>query len=112
MVVLRPTAKLLPRLGVTEATPPKSTTRLGDWYLSILRMRGGHFILAIAESTLLPVVLPARELKTLAARLPGAVGDVLSSLGIASEPIEAELAAMSDVRYARTNNRSTVGVLM
>ncbi|MBL0214035.1 MAG: hypothetical protein IPQ07_09130 [Myxococcales bacterium] len=111
-MVLRPTAKLLSKLGVPDATPPASTTMLGDWYVSVLQMRQGHFALAIAGATLLPVVIPARELRTLPQRLAAAVGAVLTSFGVPGPAIEREVAEMTEARYARTDNRSTVGVLM
>lgn len=112
VVVLRATAKLLSKLGNPDPTPPTSTTALGDWYLTVLRMRHGHFVLAVAGATLLPVVLPAREMKTLPERLAVAIGAVLASYGVPSSAVEREIAAMTEIRYARTDNRSTVGVLI
>jgi len=112
VVVLRASTKLLSKLGVPDPTPPASTTTLGDWYGTVLRMRHGHFVLAVAGATLLPVVLPARELKTLPHRLTAAVGAVLASFGVSGFAVEREVAAMTEMRYARTDNRSTVGVLM
>ena len=112
VVVLRATAKLLSKLGVPDATPPASTTALGDWYGTVLRMRQGHFVLAVAGATLLPVVLPAREPRTLPQRLVAAVSAVLTSFRVPVPAVEREVGAMAEMRYARTDNRSTVGVLM
>ena|SRR5947209_13722005 len=95
-----------------EPLPAASTTALGDWYGTVLRMRHGHFVLAVAGATLLPVVVPARKLKTLPHRLKAAVGAVLASLTVSNSAVEREVAAMTDMRYARTDNRSSVGVLL
>ncbi len=112
MMVLRPTAKLLARMGMKiEPQPSESTTRLGDWFATLLQVRSGRFVLAIAGTTLLPVVVSGRELGTLASRLALAVGQVLTALSVAPEAVERECAAMADVRIAATDDRSTVGVM-
>jgi hypothetical protein len=94
------------------AEPPPSTTALGDWYATSLRMRRATFVLAIAERTCLPVVVSGRDLRSFPQRVADTVAELLVDLGVASDVAARERAAMcGDVRFARTNSRSHLGVL-
>ena len=77
----------------------------------MLRSKRGQFVLGIARETLLPIVVSGRELRTFPERLASTLRDVLAVYGVGAEVIERECAAMSEVQYARTDDRSTVGVL-
>lgn len=116
MFVARATMGLrnaLGRVGVQMATDPQpSTTMLGDWYATLVRMGRGTYVLAVAERTLLPIVVSGRELKTFPARMIDTLGSLLEELGVRPEAVAHERAEMSDVRFERTNDRSTVGVLV
>ena len=82
MLTVRCTAKLLRRLKVAPpASGEASSTRLGDWYATILSVRPAHLILLVNEPTRLAAVLPAREISTLATRIPEAIIKVLRELG-------------------------------
>jgi hypothetical protein len=112
MLTVRCTAKLLKRLpGDPLADPPPSTTRLGDWYATILVMRPYHLVMLVNETTRLPVFIPARPLATLAARIPDAIARVLFELGIAPGVIAEERRAMAQVVFAKTASRSVVGTM-
>jgi hypothetical protein len=112
MLVLRCTAKLLNRLKVRPTGPSSSsTTGLGDWYATILAVRPAHLVLLINESTRLPVILPARELSTLAKRVPEAIADVLRDLGVDPDVIERERQAMAELVFERTASRSVLGTM-
>ena len=83
MVVLRCTQKLLVRLNqVGNLSAVESTTRLGDWYGNILRIDRRQHLLFISERSRLPVVLPIREGRRLAAVFPDAVCEVLVKVGV------------------------------
>ncbi|HEY4183400.1 MAG TPA: hypothetical protein VGM90_41535 [Kofleriaceae bacterium] len=112
MVTIRAAAKLLRTLGTADPAPPPPSTLLGDWYATIVRKRHRHVVLAIAGTTLLPVVVPAREIKTLVPRLTAGLVEVLRSLEVPAADIACEIAAMAEWRIAKTDDRSTVGVLM
>lgn len=84
---------------------------LGDWYATLLHTRRGHFVLAISGVTLLPIVVSGRDLRLFPARIASTLAEVLACYGVPAEAIERECAAMSEVHYARTDDRSTVGVL-
>jgi hypothetical protein len=112
MLNVRCTAKLLRRL---KASPPasaaNSSTRLGDWYATVLRVRPTHLILLVNEPTRLAAVLPAREIATLARRIPEAISEVLTKLGAAAETVDSERRAMAEVRFDRTASRSVLGTM-
>jgi hypothetical protein len=108
---LRCTARLLKRLGAGRLDPAHiaPTTRLGDWTCNLLYTPVGQLVLAVAERTLLPVILPARTSSTLTRRFPGAVREVLVALGVPEPLIDAEVEAMGDVRIGCTANRTVLG---
>jgi hypothetical protein len=112
MLTVRCTAKLLRRLRVSpEPSSESSTTQLGEWYATILPIRPAHLILLVNESTRLAAVLPAREIATLAKRIPGAIAEVLCELGVSDDAIAMELWAMAEVRFDRTASRSVLGTM-
>ena len=113
MIVLRCTSKLLARLKTKpEEAPRPSSNLLGDWFATLLHTRRGQYVLAMASKTLLPVVVTGRELRTFPERLASGLAELLGVYGVPTETIERECAAMSEVQYARTNDRSNVGVLI
>lgn len=112
MVTLRCTQKLLRRIkdpAPLSPTPP--TTKLGDWYLNILFIRPQHLLLCTSERTLLPVLLPARDLSTLVPRLRQALSEVLAALEIPGPMITAELHEMESCTFGPTASRQVLGVM-
>ena len=96
MVVLRCTLKLLVRLKqVGDVAPVESTTRLGDWYGNVLRIGRRQHLLFISERS----------------RLPVAVCERLSIVGVAAADIVDERMRMSELAFGRTRNRSLLGNL-
>jgi len=81
MVVLRCTRQLLMRLKYPdEDTSAESTTRLGDWYGTLIRFGRRHVLLFISEWSRLPVLLPARDADRLTLAFPKAVSEMLIAL--------------------------------
>lgn len=110
MFTLRCTRKLLARIRQPVApAPPPPTTRLGDWYANILFTPGGHLVLCVGERTLLPVVVPAREMATLVPRFRSAVAEVLRAMAIPQRDVDAEEREMAAVVFAPTANRQVLG---
>ena len=110
MLVLRCTRKLLARLPVTPAAPgPTSTTLLGDWYANPISLGGARLVLCVSERTLLPVVVPAKDLRSLGARLADAAGEVLRALGVKDALVRAEQDQMSKVAFSPTRSRAVLG---
>ncbi len=110
MFNLHCTKKLLDRIKPELGTPGAQTTRLGNWYATALFWKP-QIALVVNERTLLPVLLPLAPAATLAQRFPVALQGVLRALAVPAEFIESEVACMSEVIYARTANRSVLGVM-
>jgi hypothetical protein len=96
--------------GRTAAPDDVSATALGAWYATLLRWRRPVALL-VNEPTLLPLLMPLAPARTLLARIPGAVAELLAAHRLPAAFIDAERAAMAEVRLAPTANRSVVGVL-
>ena len=111
MFTLNCTAKLRDRLKRPQSdVRSPTTTRLGDWYATVLFWKP-QLALLVNERTLLPVLLPLAPAKTLTERIGPAVSQVLQMHGIDRDFVERELAAMADVEIAKTANRSVVGTM-
>jgi hypothetical protein len=109
-VTIRCTQKLLRRVQ-SAATPPISTTLLGDWYANIVFARPDQLILCVSERTLLPVVVIARDARSLGARLAQSLHEVLLRLGVAFSAVDAEHMKMNPVAFGPTQNRRVLGII-
>lgn len=110
MFTLYCTKKLLDRMGHPVEMPVAAATRLGNWYATALFWKP-QMALLVNERTLLPVMLPLAPSATLAQRFPAALRGVLRALDLPTEFIEAEIEGMKEVVYAKTSNRSVVGMM-
>lgn len=111
MYSLHCTKKLLDRIKTSAAGAlPPPTTRLGNWYATVLFWKP-QLALLVNERTLLPVLMPLAPASTLAARFPVELAAVLDAHGASQAIIESEVAAMVDVAIAKTANRSVVGTM-
>lgn len=100
------------RLGVTTWPPvaPEPTTRLGNWYVHLVRLGPQQVVLATSERSLLTVSLPARALRTtIEGNLRVAVKQLLLALNIPLEIVSRELGEMQQVLIAPAANRRVVG---
>ena len=111
MVVIRCTQKMLKRVGPPDREPPTSTTRLGDWSANLVGVGRQRFVLLVADRTRLPILLPARDLKSIRVPLVDALAHVLLSLNVAAPSVRRELAEMRDGAFATTNNRSVLDTM-
>lgn len=110
MFTLHCTKKLLDRMHPQIETPRNASTRLGNWYATALFGKP-QMALMVNERTLLPVMLPLAPAATVAQRFPAALKTVLQAMDLPAEFIAAEIECMNDVIYAKTSNRSVVGVM-
>lgn len=112
MFTLRCTQKLLDRLNA-EPVPEaeQADTVLGDWHANLVRVGHLQLVLAVSDRTLLPVVVPAKEARTLVQRLAQAVEPVLMSLDLPADEVVAECRAMQQATIGRTANRRVLGSL-
>ena len=104
------TKKLLDRINPLVQSPGPSTTHLGDWYATVLFWKP-QLALLVNERTLLPVLMPLAPASTLAQRFPEALSKVLNALGTDESKIKAELSEMTEKVFAKTANRSVLGVM-
>ena len=113
MMTLRCTQKLLERLSLSgnldapETLSP--TSMLGDWYATILFTRPSQLVLAVSEKSRLCLLLPARELSTLAPRFRTEVAELLRRIGASEEEVEREVQGMSPLTFASTKVLSDTG---
>lgn len=91
--------------------PPAPSTILGDWYANLIYIGKTQLILAVSEKTLLPVLIPAADAKSLSRRLPDALFDVLKQIDIPWSAIDHELREMQEAAISKTANRSVVGMM-
>jgi hypothetical protein len=109
--VLHCTKKLLDRIKPSVVVSNgASTTYLGNWYATAFFWKP-QVALLVNERTLLPVLMPLAPASGLADRFRGHLAAVLSAHFVPQSLIESELLQMNDVQYAKTTNRSLVGML-
>lgn len=110
MFYLHCTKKLLDRVKPEISPLGQSDTLLGNWYATALFWKP-QVALLVSERTLLPVLIPLAPAATLARRFPAQLALVLKEHGIAADFIAQEVWRMGSVQYAKTANRSVVGIL-
>ncbi len=111
MIVLRATQKVLRHLPPPVATPGESDTALGDWYVNRLMVGRRPVLLLVSALSILPVLVPARDVRGLPDRLTEIVAARLRSLGVPNLLIDRELSAMDSVQVAKTRDRSVLGFM-
>ena len=85
MVVLRCTAKLLKRLKMEKEPlkdPGPSNTVLGDWYANVIYLERQPLVLAVSENSLLPLLMPARDLDQLSGHLMRTMAERIQRMGL------------------------------
>lgn len=110
MLTIRATAKLLKKIkDVTNENPPASTGTLGDWYCNALIIQRQHIILCVSEKSLLPILLPSKDMATFPLRLREAVAGALKEIGISDLLIEKEILEMRSWVFSKTASRQILG---
>ena len=90
----------------------ESETALGDWYANRITVDRQPLLLLLSSRSLLPILVPARDVRGLPQQLPNLVASRLRRLRVPDDLIAAELAAMTPVLTARTLDRSVLGVMV
>jgi hypothetical protein len=111
MLYLHCTQKLLDRLKPEVVEVGSSTTTLGSWYATVLQSKRQQIAMLVNERTLLPVLMPLAPTTSLSTRFPEALAEILAAHGVPHSFIESEMSQMQVVKYARTQNRSVVGIM-
>jgi hypothetical protein len=112
MVVLRRTQKLKAALPLSHQPSAQSDTALGDWYVNRFVVDRRPLLLLVSSRGLLPILLPARDVATLPARLSDVVAARLHRLGVQQQLIQAERRAMEVIVVGSTIDRSIVGIMV
>ena len=112
MVILRATRKLHPLLPEVEAVSSQSDTALGDWYVNRIMVSRQPLLLLVSSTSLLSILLPARDVRGLPDRLATHVSNRLKRCGIDDEVIADEIRAMKPVVVQATVNRSVLGIMV
>lgn len=112
MYTLRGTKKFLQRYGapVGDRAVEPSTTAMGDWYVNVLFWKP-HVAIFVNAITFLPILTPMTPVRTVAARFPAAMAEVLEALDVDHSFVERELAEMFDVAVTTTASRRVLGVM-
>jgi hypothetical protein len=111
LFVLHATKKLLDRIKPpTFDSKPVSDGVLSSWYATALFWKP-QLALFVHEDTLLPVLMPLAPASSLAERFPAHLATVLKALSVDAGFIAAQMATMDEVRYAKTSNRSVLGIV-
>ena len=111
MVTLRCTVKALKRFKLTaEEEPPESDGMLGDWYVDLLNFRRLRLVVCVSAKSLLPVLIPARR-GEFPERVEDHIAEMLREIGVTEDAAAREASAAGEVRFARTQSRSLLGVM-
>jgi hypothetical protein len=111
MVILRPTTKLRKFLPTTEVGE-SSDTALGDWYVHRISVGRQPLLLLVSSTSLLSILAPARDVRSLPERLAGMVAYRLLRCSASPLAIARELEAMKTVAIAPTCDRSVLGTVV
>ena len=112
MVILRPTKKLGSSLPTSETVPVCDDTALGEWYINRIVVDRQPLLLLVSSASLLPMLLPARDVRGLPGRLGRLVAARLLRCGIDARVVDAEEQAMRPVVIGPTVDRSVLGLMV
>jgi hypothetical protein len=112
MVILRPTRRLHAILPIADSVPACNDSALGDWYVNRLVVDRQPILLLVSSRSLLPMLVPARDVRTLPDRLADLVAARLGRLGVAAPVIAAEQQSMRPVVIGPTCDRSVLGIMV
>lgn len=111
MVVFRCTIKFAKKFGFRLETDNQQnpTNVLGDWYFNFFTFQRINYILGVSETSLLPVIVTAKEIKTFPERFGNRLAEVLQIIGIDSKQINLELREMQTISYGKTKSKKVLG---
>ena len=112
MLVLRATQKVLKTLPASARDSDVSDTALGDWYVNRIVVDRRPLLLLVSSKSLLSILAPARDVKSLPGCLAGIIGDRLRRLDVGSDVVASEVEASRFVRVGKTLDRSVTGQLV
>jgi hypothetical protein len=107
------TGKYRKLFGLPKNLPAgtESTTALGPWYANVLNIGTVRLLHYMSGSSFLSVIIRQSERKTAEQRFVRALGELLTAFQLPPNVIQAELHAMSPLRYARATDHSVLGFM-
>ena len=112
MVVLRATKRVLRLLPDSRGVSGDGDTALGDWYVNRFVVDRKPLLILVSSSSLLAILAPARDVRSLPTRLSALVEGRLKRLGVPATLVQPEISVMKPVQLAPTRDRSVLGVMV
>jgi hypothetical protein len=98
------------RLAAQLPAPVRPSTRLGNWYVHLIRFGHQQIVLATSERSLLTVLLPARQLReSIEISFQAALAELLAALQLPAQVVSREVAAVQPISFASASNRRVMG---
>jgi hypothetical protein len=96
---------------IPDERTPAPTTRLGNWYATVLATRPAHLALCISENSLLPIIVPLKHLALFPDRLAENLRLVLVQLGVAPSAARREGRHMWECYFRGASSFRVLGSL-
>ena len=109
MLVLRCTRKLLKRKpGPNNPGRDALVPVIGNWHANLIRLARSQVVLCVNDSSLLAILVPGREFPRFVSAFQNRLVARLGRMGLATDTISAERAAMEIVKIQPSNSRSVL----
>ena len=109
MLVLRCTQRLLKRSpGPTQQRQDALVPALGDWHANLIRLAKSPIVLCVNDISLLAILVPGRDFPNFVSAFQNRLAGRLGRMGLATDTISAERAAMEIVQIQPSNSRSVL----
>ena len=109
MLVLRCTQRLLKRSpGPTQQRQDALVPALGDWHANLIHLAKSPIVLCVNDISLLAILIPGRDFPNFVSAFQNRLAGRLGRMGLATDTILAERAAMEIVQIQPSNSRSVL----
>ena len=109
MLVLRCTQRLLKRNpGPPQPRRDALVPVLGNWHANLIRLAKSPIVLCVNDISLLAILVPGRNFPNFVFAFQNRLAGRLGRMGLATETISAERAAMEIVQIQPSNSRSVL----
>src|SRR5438128_309314 len=109
MLVLRCTQRLLKRApGPTQQRRDDLAPMLGDWHANLIRLAHSPIVLCVNDISLLAILVPGRDFPNFVSAFQNRLAGRLGRMGLPTDTISAERAAMKIVQIQPSNSRSVL----
>ena len=92
--------------------PTPSDTALGDWYVNRVVVDRQPLLLLVSSASLFPIIVPARDVRSLPAKLASLAEGRLKRLDVDESIVDREIAEMGTVVIGQTVDRSVLGIMV